>query len=162
MALRILATGGTFDKHYDPIQGKLVFASSHLPQVLRQANVYASLYTIEELPLMDSLDMQDDDRIRVLQTCQRAPEKQIIIVHGTDTMRETATVLGLAALEKTIVLTGAMIPCKIADSDALFNLGFALGVVTQLPDGVYIAMNGRTFIWNDVQKNHETGRFETI
>jgi L-asparaginase len=161
MALRIIATGGTFDKHYDEIAGKLTFAASHLPQVIQRARITTEI-ALEELPLLDSLDMQDIDRRRVLASCTHATEQAIVIIHGTDTMRETAAVLGAAALEKTIVVTGAMIPYAIANSDALFNFGFACGVAQVLPHGVYVAMNGKIFAWDKVEKNREAGVFEPL
>jgi L-asparaginase len=117
---------------------------------------------LETLPLLDSLDMQDADRQRVLASCQAAPEKAIVIIHGTDTMRETAGVLGAASLDKTIVLTGAMIPYEIANSDALFNLGVACGVAQTLPAGVYVAMNGKMFTWDNVTKNRAAGVFQAL
>ncbi|HWW07191.1 asparaginase domain-containing protein [Collimonas sp.] len=161
MALRIIATGGTFDKHYDEIAGKLTFATSHLPQVIQRARITTEI-ALEELPLLDSLDMQDIDRRRVLASCTHATEQAIVIIHGTDTMRETAAVLGAAALEKTIVVTGAMIPYAIANSDALFNFGFACGVAQVLPHGVYVAMNGKIFAWDKVEKNRAAGVFEPL
>jgi len=161
MALRIIATGGTFDKHYDEIAGKLTFAASHLPQVIQRARITTEI-ALEELPLLDSLDMQDIDRRRVLASCTHAAEQAIVIIHGTDTMRETAAVLGAAALEKTIVVTGAMIPYAIANSDALFNFGFACGVAQALPHGVYVAMNGKIFAWDKVEKNRTAGVFEPL
>jgi len=109
--------------------------------------------------MLDSLDMQDADRNNVLAACQRANEKAIVIIHGTDTMRETAHVLGNAKLDKTIILTGAMIPYEIANSDALFNLGFACGIAQTLARGVYIAMNGQIFNWDNVKKNRNEGVF---
>jgi L-asparaginase len=109
--------------------------------------------------LMDSLDMTDEDRQRILQSCQQASEQAIVIIHGTDTMRETAEVLGAADLNKTIIFTGAMIPYEIANSDAMFNLGFACGVAKLLPAGVYVAMNGQVFTWDNVQKNRVAGVF---
>jgi len=161
MKLRIIATGGTLDKHYDEIAGQLGFADSHLPQMLDQARITAP-YVLETLPLLDSLDMQDTDRQRVLVSCQRAVESAIIITHGTDTMRETAAVLGAAGLSKTIVLTGAMIPHEVAGSDAMFNFGFACAAAQSLPDGVYVAMNGQVFAWDGVQKNRAAGQFEAV
>ncbi|MFC5473249.1 asparaginase domain-containing protein [Paraherbaspirillum soli] len=161
MTLRIIATGGTFDKHYDEIAGKLSFAASHLPQVIQRSRITAEI-ALEELPLLDSLDMKDADRSRVLASCSQAKEEAIVIIHGTDTMRETAEVLGNAALAKTIVVTGAMIPYAVANSDALFNFGFACGVAQALPHGVYVAMNGKIFAWDKVQKNRVAGRFEPI
>jgi L-asparaginase len=158
MTLRIIATGGTFDKHYDEIAGKLTFADSHLAAVIARARI--TLPTeLDVVAMLDSLDMQDADRANVLAACQRASESAIVIVHGTDTMRETAHVLGNAALAKTIILTGAMIPYEIANSDALFNLGFACGIAQTLPHGVYIAMNGQIFNWDNVKKNRSAGVF---
>jgi L-asparaginase len=161
MTLRLIATGGTFDKHYDELSGKLGFAESHLPQVIARTRMTIPV-ALETLPLLDSLDMQDEDRERVLASCRAASEKAIVIVHGTDTMRETAAVLGAASLGKTIVLTGAMIPYEIANSDALFNLGFACGVAQALPAGVYVAMNGKVFGWDNVTKNRQAGVFEQL
>ncbi|MCU6434293.1 asparaginase [Undibacterium sp. Jales W-56] len=158
MTLRIIATGGTFDKHYDELAGKLGFAESHLPEVLKRARITVPV-ALEAEYLMDSLDMLDADRQRILASCQQAAERAIVIIHGTDTMRETAEVLGAAGLDKAIVFTGAMIPYEIANSDALFNLGFACGVAQLLPAGVYVAMNGQVFNWNNVQKNRTAGVF---
>lgn len=161
MTLRIIATGGTFDKHYNELKGALVFEESHLPAAIERARITAAV-VLEQLPLLDSLDMLDDDRARVLASCSAASETAIVIVHGTDTIRETAAVLGPAALGKTIILTGAMIPYEIANSDALFNLGFACGVAQVLPAGVYVAMNGQIFAWDNVQKNRSAGVFQPL
>lgn len=161
MTLRIIATGGTFDKHYDEIAGQLGFANSHLPAVIARARLTVPA-TLEELPLLDSLDMQDIDRRRVLASCDRSEENAIVVIHGTDTMQDTARVLGAAQLAKTIVLTGAMIPYAIQGSDAQFNFGFACGVAQVLTHGVYVAMNGRVFPWDQVQKNRVAGVFEPI
>jgi L-asparaginase len=161
MTLCILTTGGTFDKHYDEIAGKLGFGAGHLPEVIRRARITAPV-ALEQLPFLDSLDMQDTDRARILASCMRSAEDGIIIIHGTDTMRETAEVLGSAKLAKTIILTGAMIPYEIANSDALFNFGFAFGVAQTLPHGVYVAMNAQVFAWNNVQKNRSAGVFQPL
>ena len=161
MTLRIIASGGTFDKHYDPIAGQLGFDASHLPAVIARSRI-TQAHTLEVLPLLDSLEMQDADRQRLLASCRQSPETAIVIVHGTDTMRESAAVLGIAALDKTVILTGAMIPYEIAGSDALFNLGFAVGVAQTLPSGVYVAMNGQVFGWDKVSKNRSAGIFEAI
>ena len=161
MTLRLIATGGTFDKHYNELNGVLGFAESHLPAVIARARMTISV-ELEVLPLLDSLDMGDEDRARVLASCQASPEKAIVIVHGTDTMRETAGVLGAAPLGKTIVLTGAMIPYEIANSDALFNLGFACAAAQTLPAGVYVAMNGQVFAWDNVTKNRAAGVFQPL
>ncbi|MES2105369.1 MAG: asparaginase domain-containing protein [Pseudomonadota bacterium] len=160
MTLRIIATGGTFDKHYDELAGKLSFGASHLPAVLNRARITLPV-ELEVRPLIDSLDMTDVDRQQILASCQQASEKAIVIIHGTDTMRETAEVLGAAKLDKVIVFTGAMIPYEIANSDALFNLGFAAGVAQLLAPGVYVAMNGQVFAWDNVQKNRSAGVFVT-
>ncbi|SFV04032.1 asparaginase domain-containing protein [Pseudoduganella namucuonensis] len=161
MTLRIIATGGTFDKHYNELNGTLGFADSHLPEAIARSRMTVDA-TLEQLPLLDSLDMRDADRARVLASCRAAADKAIVIIHGTDTMRETAAVLGAAALDQTIVLTGAMIPYEIANSDALFNLGFACGVAQVLPAGVYVAMNAQVFPWDNVQKNRAAGVFQTL
>ncbi|MFZ6848371.1 asparaginase domain-containing protein [Undibacterium sp. RuRC25W] len=158
MTLRILATGGTFDKHYNEIQGKLSFSESHLPEVIQRARLTVPV-ELEVCMLMDSLDMDDNHRQTILEACQRSPEKAIVIIHGTDTMRETAEVLGAANLGKTVVFTGAMIPYDIANSDAFFNLGFACAAAQLLPAGVHVAMNGKIFPWDDVQKNRSAGVF---
>lgn len=159
MTLRVIATGGTFDKHYNEITGNLTFNDSTLPAIVKRARITIPT-ALQQLPLLDSLDMQDADRQRIKAACAQAPEQHIVIIHGTDTMRETAVVLAQAGLSKTIVLTGAMIPYEIADSDALFNFGFAFGVAQTLSNGVYIAMNGQVFAWDKVQKNRLAGVFE--
>jgi L-asparaginase len=117
---------------------------------------------IRTLMLVDSLEMTDADRHLVLENCRSVDEDQIVITHGTDTMTETGEVLAEARLEKTIVLTGAMIPYKFGSSDGLFNFGGALAYAQALPHGVYVAMNGRYFNWDEVQKNKKTGIFEEI
>lgn len=159
MQVRILITGGTFDKHYDALQGELTFQDTHLPKILE--NVRCTLpVELEINQLVDSLEMVMENRIRILESCRQAREQHILVTHGTDTMTETARVLGSAGLEKTVVLTGAMIPYTVVGSDALFNLGFALSAVQLLDPGVYIAMNGRIFTWDNVRKNRERGEFE--
>ena len=161
MSLRIIATGGTFDKHYNELNGVLGFSDSHLPAVIARARLTVPV-ALEVLPLLDSLDMMDADRERVLASCQASAESRIVIVHGTDTMKETAGVLGTEALGKTIVLTGAMIPYEIANSDALFNLGFATAAAQTLAPGVYVAMNGQVFAWDNVTKNRAAGVFQPL
>lgn len=158
MTLRVISTGGTFDKRYDPLSGQLVFGQSTIPALLRQARIRQNL-AWEALAPQDSLDMQEADRQRILQACLQAPENRIVIVHGTDTMQQTAAVLAQAGLDKTIVLTGAMVPAQVAESDAVFNLGFALGVVQTLPPGVHLAMQAEIFAWNQVTKDRTAGVF---
>ncbi len=161
MAVRILITGGTFDKEYDEIIGKLYFKDTHMREILDLGRSKLDV-KIRTLMLLDSLDMTDDDRNVILDNCKRVSESQIVITHGTDTMTDTAKVLAEASMEKTIVITGAMIPYKFGSSDGLFNFGGALAFAQSLPHGVYIAMNGRYFDWNKVQKNKKTGVFEEI
>ena len=161
MAVRILITGGTFDKEYDEINGKLYFKDTHMREILDLGRSKLDV-KIRTLMLLDSLDMTDDDRNVILDNCKRVSESQIVITHGTDTITDTAKVLAEASMEKTIVITGAMIPYKFGSSDGLFNFGGALAFAQSLPHGVYIAMNGRYFDWNKVQKNKKTGVFEEI
>ncbi len=161
MNLHLIATGGTFEKHYDEIRGELVFTSSHIPAMMERARVSLP-YTFEEVSMLDSLDMQESDRANILTSCRQAPADRIVIVHGTDTMQDTAAVLGKAELKKTIVLTGAMIPYEFDHSDAFFNLGFAASAAQLLPSGVYILMNGHIFKWDKVTKNRRAGVFEAV
>ncbi len=158
-ALRLLVTGGTFDKHYDEIHGTLAFGSTHVEDVLRRGRCLVPLVT-EVLMLKDSLDLTDEDRARIVAAAQASPEPRIVVTHGTDTMVESARALAAAELGKTIVLTGAMIPYAFGSSDGLFNLGSALSFAQVLPPGVYVAMNGRVFPWDNVRKNRERGVFE--
>ena len=161
MSIRILITGGTFDKDYDEITGKLYFNDTHMNEILELGRSKLDV-KIKKLMLVDSLEMTSDDRKLILESCKSVKEKQIVITHGTDTMKETAGLVAGEGLEKTIVFTGAMIPYKFGSSDGLFNLGGALSFVQTLPNGVYVAMNGRCFNWHDVQKNKKTGVFEYI
>jgi L-asparaginase len=161
MAIRIFVTGGTFDKEYNELDGKLFFKDTHLPEMLRLGRSRINV-DIRTLMLIDSLEMTEDDRRSILEHCAKAKESKIVITHGTDTMEQTAKVLGEAMRDKTIVLTGAMVPYKFGSSDGLFNLGSALAFVQALPPGVYIAMNGRYFTWDNVKKNRKTGEFEEI
>jgi L-asparaginase len=160
-ALRIIVTGGTFDKRYDAIKGELTFKDTHLPAILEQARVTIPV-AIEVNQLIDSLHMTDEHRGRVLEACRAAPEKSLVVIHGTDTMAETAQVVGRAAIAKTVVFTGAMIPYSVQGSDALFNLGFALAMAQALAHGAYIAMNGRVFPWDNVRKDRSGGVFELL
>ncbi len=161
MAIKVFVTGGTFDKEYNEIEGKLYFKNTHLHEMLRLGRCKVDV-DVETLMLVDSLDMSDNDRRSIVDRCRKTPEERIIITHGTDTMELTAKALGVANLQKTVVLTGAMIPYKFGSSDGLFNLGSALAFVETLPAGIYIAMNGRYFLWNNVRKNKKTGEFEEL
>jgi L-asparaginase len=159
--VRILVTGGTFDKTYDEITGRLSFRDTHLPEMLSLGRSRVEV-SIERLMMIDSLEMTDADRAAIVRSCAACDETCIVITHGTDTMVETAASIAAAVTGKTIVLTGAMIPYAFGSSDGLFNLGSALSFVQTLPAGVYVAMNGRHFAWNAVRKNRETGTFEAI
>ena len=161
MTIRVFVTGGTFDKEYDEIRGQLYFQDTHLPELLRQGRCALDL-EIRTIMMVDSLDMSDADRELIAQNCARCPERRIVVTHGTDTMVETARVLARDVPDKTIVMTGAMVPIAFGSSDGLFNLGSALSFAQVLPPGVYIAMNGRWFAWDDARKNRETGRFESL
>jgi len=159
--IRILVTGGTFDKTYDEISGRLTFERTHLPEMLRLGRSRVEV-AVESLMMIDSLDMTDADRALIVRSCAGCPESRIVITHGTDTMVETAAALAQGVSAKTIVLTGAMVPYAFGSSDGLFNLGSALSFAQVLPPGVYIAMNGQHFEWNRVRKNKETGIFEVV
>lgn len=161
MAILIFVTGGTFDKEYNEIEGKLFFKESHVAEMLKLGRCKVEVDT-QTLMLVDSLEMTDDDRGTIVQHCRNAGSDRIVITHGTDTMELTAQTLAKANLKKTIVLTGAMVPYKFGSSDGLFNLGSALAFVQALPPGVYIVMNGRSFSWDNVRKNKKTGEFEEL
>lgn len=156
--IRIFITGGTFDKEYDELRGRLFFKDSHIPEILTLARCKLDL-EVRTLMMVDSLDMSEADRDLIVEQCRATPENRILITHGTDTMELTARNLEAAALDKTIVLTGAMIPYKFGSSDGLFNLGSALAFVQTLVPGVYVAMNGRCFPASQVSKNRQTGFF---
>jgi L-asparaginase len=161
MPIRILITGGTFDKEYDEIQAGLVFKESHVAEMLRLGRCRVPVQ-IRTIMMIDSLDMTDADREAIVQNCRQTDETRILITHGTDTMVETAGFLAAAGLEKTIVLTGAMVPYAFGSSDGMFNLGSALSFVQTLPPCVYVAMNGQCFRWDEVRKNRQTGYFERV
>lgn len=161
MSIRIFITGGTFDKEYNELNGQLFFKDTHLPEILNLGRSRAQV-DLRTLMMIDSLDMTQSDREVIAQNCVATKENKIVMTHGTDTMVETATVLAKKIKDKTIVLTGAMIPYKFGSSDGLFNIGCALAFAQTLPHGVYVAMNGRYFIWNNVRKNKKTGEFEEI
>src|SRR5687767_6397374 len=159
--IRIFVTGGTFDKTYDEIRGALAFEDTHLPEMLRLGRSCVDV-TVQTLMMIDSLEMTDADRERIVRSCVECQETRIVITHGTDTMVETARVIAAGVDGKTVVLTGAMIPYAFGSSDGLFNLGSALSFAQVLPPGVYLAMNGQHFQWDRVRKNRETGVFENV
>lgn len=161
MAIRIFITGGTFDKEYNELNGQLYFKDTHMSDLLEMGRNRVEV-EIRTLMMIDSLEMTNEDRELIAHQCNQCEESQIIITHGTDTMSHTAKWLAEKVKHKTIVLTGAMIPIKFGSSDGLFNLGSALAFVQTLPPGVYVAMNGRYFNWDNVRKNKQTGVFEEV
>jgi L-asparaginase len=161
MAIRLFVTGGTFDKEYNELTGQLFFKDSHINEILKLGRSRLDL-SVRTLMLIDSLEMTETDRNIILESCQRCDENKIVITHGTDTMTETAKYLADKIPGKTVVITGAMIPYKFGSSDGLFNLGSALAFVQSLPAGIYIAMNGRYYDWNNCKKNKQTGFFEEL
>jgi len=161
MSIKLLITGGTVDKQYNPLNGELVFVKTHLPEMIEQAKNKVDI-ELEVLMLKDSLDMNDNDRAMILEKCNETKEERILITHGTDTMVETAQVLGKSISNKTIVLTGAMVPFSFGKTDALFNLGTAIAAVQILSSGVFIVMGGKIFPWDKVRKNKKIGEFENI
>jgi L-asparaginase len=159
--IKIFVTGGTFDKEYNELNGKLYFKKTHLHEMLALGRSQLKV-DIETIMMKDSLEMSNDDRNTIVQQCLESDESKILITHGTDTMVETATLLAKKITTKTIVLTGAMIPYKFGSSDGLFNLGSALSFLQSLPHGIYIAMNGNIFNWNNVKKNKQLGLFQPL
>jgi L-asparaginase len=159
--IAILVTGGTFDKQYNELAGTLAFKETHVPEMLRLGRSRVDV-SVRQLMMIDSLDMTDADRAAIADACVGSEASRIVVTHGTDTMVETAGTLAARAIGKTIVLTGAMVPYAFGSSDGLFNLGSALSFAQALPQGVYIAMNGRAFAWNNVRKNRESGVFEPL
>ena len=161
MSVRIFITGGTFDKEYNELTGQLYFKDSHLPEMLELGRCLVPV-DIRTLMMIDSLEMTDIDRELIARHCMDADEDRIIITHGTDTMAETARILSEKIKNKTVVITGAMVPYKFGSSDGLFNLGSAMAFVQTLKPGVYVAMNGRCFEATNVRKNKQTGEFEEL
>ncbi len=160
MKIKIIITGGTFDKEYNELTGQLFFKDTHLPEMLKLGRCMTDV-NIDTVMMMDSLEMTDHHRQLISTYCNKAREKNIVITHGTDTMPETARFLSTHIINKTVVLTGAMIPYKFGSSDGLFNLGSALAFVQTLPAGVYVAMNGKYFHADKVKKNKQMGIFES-
>ena len=161
--LQLFVTGGTFDKDYDFITGELYFRDTHLKEMLERGRCQLDV-DIKTLMMVDSLEMTNSDRAIIAHNCRRSESGAIVITHGTDTMVRTAEYLAKEAIVgKTIVLMGAMVPYAFgSSSDGFFNLGSALAFAQVLPPGVYIAMNGRYFPWDNVRKNRQTGYFESM
>jgi L-asparaginase len=160
-SIMIFVAGGTFDKEYNELNGQLYLRNSHVPEMLHLGRCRLDIQ-IRTLMMVDSLIMTESDRKIIAGNCKKTPEKRIIITHGTDTMVKTAAVIAKEVKGKTIVLTGAMVPYTFGSSDGLFNLGSAVAFVQTMPPGVYVAMNGKIFNWNEVRKNKEIGEFERI
>ena len=161
MTIQIFVTGGTFDKEYNELNGELFFEDSHLPRMLKRGRSLADIH-VRTIMMMDSLEMTEQDREILLNNCKRCEQDRIVITHGTDSMVDTARYLAGQLQDKTVVLTGAMVPYVFGSSDGLFNLGAALAFAQTLEPGVYIAMNGRYFNHDNVRKNREKGIFETL
>jgi L-asparaginase len=160
--IRILVTGGTFDKEYDELRGRLFFKDTHVQEMLAKGRSRVPV-SIRTLMMIDSLEMTEADRAQVVEECRRPDVDRLVVTHGTDTMVETARAVAEANLVgKTVVFTGAMIPYAFGSSDGLFNLGSALSFAQVLPPGVYVAMNGEHFRWDDVRKNRDAGVFERL
>jgi L-asparaginase len=160
--IQVYVTGGTFDKEYNLITGQLYFKDTHLDDMFERGRCTLDI-DIKTLMMVDSLEMTDADREIIVYSCEKCNNEKILLTHGTDTMVETASYLASKNIDKTIVLTGAMIPYSFGgSSDGFFNLGSALAFVQVLPAGVYVVMNGRYYNWNNVKKNKSTGNFEAI
>ena len=159
--IKIFATGGTFDKEYNEINGELFFKKTNLSQLLNLGRCKLDV-KIETLMMVDSLEMSTTNREYIVNKCKKENTQRIIVTHGTDTIVDTAKLLAENINDKTIILTGAMIPIKFGSSDGLFNLGSALSFVQVLETGIYITMNGRYFLWDNVRKNKKIGIFEKI
>lgn len=161
MDIRLFVTGGTFDKEYNELNGQLFFKDTHIHEILKLGRSKLQI-NIRTLMLIDSLEMTDSDRKIIAENCMNCEENKIVITHGTDTMTETAAFLAKENIHKTIVITGAMIPYKFGSSDGLFNLGGALAFAQTLAPGVYIAMNGRYFNWDNCRKDKQNGIFQEL
>jgi L-asparaginase len=160
--IQVYVTGGTFDKEYNLITGQLYFKDTHLDDMFERGRCTLDI-DIKTLMMVDSLEMTDADREIIAYSCEKCNNEKILLTHGTDTMVETASYIAGKNINKTIVLTGAMIPYSFGgSSDGFFNLGSALAFVQVLPVGVYVVMNGRYYNWDNVKKNKSTGNFETI
>ncbi len=159
MKLKVFTTGGTIDKIYSESKGTLNFSFGE-PAIREIGKDKVRLnfeYDIERLVAKDSLDMQEEERQLIKRACQGAVADKILITHGTDTMVDTAKVLS-EIKDKVIVLTGASQPWRFRESDAEFNIGVAIGGLSILDNGVYIAMNGRIYDWDKCKKT-EDGMF---
>ena len=158
--IQILITGGTFDKSYNHISGDLFFEKTHIPEMLERSKCRLNV-DIKTLMMIDSLEMTQKDIEKIIDECKKTKSSRIVITHGTDTMVNTAEKIAEKIKNKTIVLTGAMIPYAFgSSSDGFFNLGSALSFVQTLENGIYIAINGQCFDYDKVEKNKLKGYFE--
>ena len=158
--IQILITGGTFDKSYDHISGDLFFERTHIPEMLERSKCRLNV-DVKTLMMIDSLEMTKKDIEKIIDECKKTKSSRIVITHGTDTMVNTAEKIAEKIKNKTIVLTGAMIPYAFgSSSDGFFNLGSALSFVQTLKNGIYIAINGQYFDYDKVEKNKLKGYFE--
>lgn len=161
MNIRLFVTGGTFDKDYDEASATLVLRSSQVDAMLRRGRCRLTIET-EVLMMVDSLDMTDTQRQNIVEACRTCAEMSIVITHGTDTIVETAQLIAQRVGGKTIILTGAMVPAAFGGLDGLFNLASAVSFAQIQPAGVYVAMNGHCFNWDNVRKNRDEGIFEPL
>ena len=159
LTIKIFTTGGTFDKIYFDAKSEFHIGEPIIGALLEEANV-GFAYDIESLIKKDSLDMDLNDRKLIRDAVDSINNDMILITHGTDTIVETAAYLVGEDLKKTIVLTGAMQPARFRNTDAIFNIGYAISAAQHLPHGIYLAMNGQIFTPDAVQKNRDVAQFE--
>ena len=160
MDIVFLTTGGTIDKVYFDAMSRFEVGETVVGKILREGGV---TFEFEVIPLMrkDSLEMSDSDRAAIRAAAAAREERRIIVTHGTDTMVDTARALSDIA-GKTIVLTGALSPARFQASDAVFNIGMAVAAAQTCPPGVWIAMSGQVFAYDQVRKNRSLNRFEAL
>lgn len=162
--MRIITTGGTFDKQYDAISGELTFRSSQLPRLLLETRCTLDIKLVGPLAV-DSLVMTEGQRHEIARECTQSQEDMVVVIHGTDTMTATAAITARTlgpGDSHVVVFTGAMIPYSLEGSDAAYNLGCAMTAAQILAPGIYICMSGRIFTWDNCVKNKAKGIFETI
>jgi len=158
--IQIFTTGGTIDKIYFDATSEYEIGEPTIPHIFQEVAVYAE-YELLSLMRKDSLELNEADRALLRKHCEETEHEHILITHGTDTMCETAEYL-MGVTGKTIVITGALSPARFRVTDAVFNLGLAMGAVQSKPNGIYIAMSGEIFEAGKVRKNREAGRFEVV
>ena len=158
--IQILITGGTFDKSYNHISGDLFFEKTHIPEMLERSKCRLNV-DVKTLMMIDSLEMTQKDIEKIIDECKKTKSSRIVITHGTDTMVQTAqTIKEHTSRDKVVVITGAMLPFSIKESDAMFNLGGAFIAAQTSEPGIWISMNGHIFKSDDVAKNKKKGIFE--